>query len=115
MTFAEQLIARHVNAFNARDLDALLADFTDDTSWVTGDYSVPAGGLREFFDEAMRAILPHLEIRRVIDGGQVVAAELTETWEHQGSTRRAALIAVFDIERGRISRAKIYREGSADA
>ncbi|GAA2101977.1 MULTISPECIES: nuclear transport factor 2 family protein [Brevibacterium] len=114
-TPAEALVERHVSAFNAKDLDALLADFTEDARWVTGDYAVPAGGLRDFFGQAMSAVLPTLTVVRVIDGGESVVAEMTEEWTYEGVVKSAALLAVFDLEEGRIARAKIYREGSADA
>lgn len=112
---AEDLVRRHVAAFNAKDVEALLADFTDDATWITGDHTVPEGGLREFFTQAMGALLPELRVVRVIDGGDVVAAEMTETWTNRGVAKRAALIAVLDLVEGRIARAKVYREGSADA
>lgn len=118
----EDLVKRHVKAFNDKDVDALLADFTDDATWVTGDYIVPPGGLREFFTGAFDALVPHLTLRRVIDGGDAVAAEMTEQWTHDGTTRTAALIAVFELapgvfisDPGTIRSAKIYREGTADA
>src|SRR5699024_6797750 len=115
MTQAHALVQRHIEAFNTHDVDALLADFTSTATWVTGDYSVPAGELREFFAGAMEALTPQLELRRVIDGGAVVAAEMNEVWTHHDRAKTAALIAVFDLSEGMIARAKIYREGSADA
>jgi ketosteroid isomerase-like protein len=60
------LVQRHISAFNTGDADALLADFTPDASWVTGDYTVPAGELRSFFEGAMRSIRPHLTPTRTI-------------------------------------------------
>ncbi|SED73143.1 nuclear transport factor 2 family protein [Ruania alba] len=113
---ATDLIHRHLAAFNAADADALMADFDSDATWVTGDYEVPPGTLREFFATAMAGLTPHLQLRRIIDGGAVVAAELTETWTSSEQDKTAALIAVFDLDdQGLITRAKIYREGSADA
>ncbi|QOR71855.1 nuclear transport factor 2 family protein [Ruania alkalisoli] len=109
------LIRRHLNAFNSGDVDALMADLHPDATWVTGDHEVPPGTLREFFATAMAGLTPHLELHRIIDGAGVVAAELTETWTHDGQHRQAALVAIFDLRDGRIARAKIYREGSADA
>ncbi len=115
MSSNTDLVRRHVAAFNAADAEALLADFAPEATWVTGDHTVPSGGLREFFTTAMASITPHLELVRVIDGGNAVAAELTERWHHEGEDRSAALVAVFDVTAGRIARAKIYREGSAEA
>ncbi|WP_163543190.1 nuclear transport factor 2 family protein [Occultella kanbiaonis] len=115
MSSAQALVRRHVDSFNAGDAETLLSDFTSDASWVTGDYTVPGGELREFFRSAMASITPRLDLVRVVDGGSVVVAELTESWTHDGEAKRAALVAVFDLVEGRIARAKIYREGSADA
>ncbi|QSB04620.1 nuclear transport factor 2 family protein [Natronoglycomyces albus] len=115
MSTSEELIHRHVASFNAADPEALLVDFTPDATWVTGQYTVPEGQLREFFTTAMEGLTPHLRLHRIIDGGDTVAAEMTETWTHEGNERTAALIAVFDVVDGKIARAKIYREGSADA
>ena len=115
MSIAEDLVRRHVEAFNSGDADALLADFAPEATWVTGEYSVPSHELRPFFEEAMRSLRPHLTLIRIIDGGHAVAVEMIETWTHDGEEKTAALISVFDLVAGRISRAKIYREGSADA
>lgn len=115
MTFSDELLHRHIEAFNDGDPDLLLADFTPTATWVTGDYTVPSGDLRPFFEEAMRSIRPRLTLTRTIDGGETVVAEMTETWAHDGEAKRAALVAVFDLDEGRIDKAKIYREGSADA
>lgn len=43
MSPAHDLVNRHVAAFNARDVDALLDDFAPSADWVTGDYTVPGG------------------------------------------------------------------------
>lgn len=114
MSRARALVDRHIAAFNARDVDALLADFTDSASWITGDYVVPEGGMREIFTEAMQSLTPRLSLQRVIDGGDVVAVEVREAWSRDGSEKSAELVAVFDLEDGKVSQAKVYREGSAD-
>ena len=115
MTSSDQLVARHIDAFNSADAARLLADFTDDAEWVTGDYTVPSGELAAFFEGAMQSLTPRLALVRVIDGSDVVVAEMTESWTHEAEAKTAALVAVFDLVGGKISRAKIYREGSADA
>lgn len=115
MTFADELLHRHIEAFNAGDVDLLLADFTPTATWVSGDYTVPRGELRSFFDGAMRSIRPRLALTRTIDGRETVVAEMTETWTSDGEAKSAALVAVFDLDEEKIDKAKIYREGSADA
>lgn len=112
---SHDLVRRHIDAFNAGDADRLLADFAPDAVWVTGDYTVPAGELRPFFEGAMRSLGPHLALVRIVGGAAAVAVEMVETWTHQEVAKTAALVAVLDLTEGRISRAKIYREGSADA
>jgi hypothetical protein len=37
----EDLIKGHVEAFNARDLEALMAGFADDAVWITGKTTAP--------------------------------------------------------------------------
>lgn len=114
MSQTPNLVQRHINAFNDRDVDALLADFAPSADWVTGDYTVPVGQLRQFFTSAMESLTPQLTFRRAIDGGNVVAIEMTEQWTHDTTARTADLIAVFDLDAGKIARARIYREGTAD-
>lgn len=109
------LVRRHIDAFNAGDADRLLADFAPDAVWVTGDHTVPPGELRPFFEGAMRSLRPHLALVRIVGGGDAVAVEMVETWTHEDATKIAALVAMLDVADGRISRAKVYREGSADA
>lgn len=115
MSKATELVHQHIEAFNKQDVESLLTDCTPAATWVTGDYSVPEGELREFFTGAMASVTPQLTLHRVIDGGDVVAAEMNEVWTHEGQDKNQALISVFDLSEGKISKAKIYREGSADA
>lgn len=115
MSQTHDLVNRHIDAFNNHDVDALLADFAPSADWVTGDYTVPEGQLREFFTSAMQSITPRLVLRRFIDGGDAVAIEMTESWTNEDTAKSAALVAVFDLSDGKITRAKVYREGSSDA
>lgn len=115
MSQTQDLVKRHIDAFNNHDVDALLANFAPSAEWVTGDYTVPKGQLREFFTSAMKSITPQLTLRRSIGGGDAVAIEMTESWTNEGTSKSAALIAVLDLSDGKIARAKVYREGSSDA
>lgn len=114
MSQTPKFVQRHINAFNDHDVDALLADFAPSAEWITGDYTVSKGQLREFFTSAMETLTPQLTLRRAIDGGSVVAIEMTEAWNHDATAKSADLIAVFDLDAGKITRARIYREGTAD-
>lgn len=114
MSQTPNLVQRHKKAFNNHDVDALLADFAPSADWITGDYTVPQGQLRDFFTSAMESLTPQLTLRRAFDGGNVVAIEMTENWPHDSTAKSAELIAVFDLHAGKITRARIYREGTAD-
>lgn len=114
-TDAAAAVHRHVGAFNARDLDALLAGFTEDAVWITGSTTVRGrAALTELFDEAMRGLLPTLEVRDVIAEGARAACQMTETLTYGGETRSYPIAAFYVLRDGRIASAKVYREGSAD-
>ncbi|KNX37977.1 nuclear transport factor 2 family protein [Luteipulveratus halotolerans] len=115
MADGSAVVEAHVAAFNAQDIDALMAGFCDDASWVTGTDVVPTSELRAFFTAAFEHLTPRLSVERVIDGGDAVAAQMRETWSHEGESRSASIIGVYDVSAGLIRRGKIYREGSADA
>ncbi|HWD04458.1 MAG TPA: nuclear transport factor 2 family protein [Amycolatopsis sp.] len=109
------LLRRHVAAFNDRDVEALLAGFTDDAVWITGT-TVARGRaeLRDLFEGAVRQLLPTLTIESVVAGGAMVAAELTERLTHDGEHRTFAIAGFYRLRDGRIAAAKIFREGRAE-
>ncbi|WP_328607162.1 nuclear transport factor 2 family protein [Amycolatopsis sp. NBC_00345] len=110
-----EALRRHVDAFNARDLDALLAGFTEDAVWVTGTTVVRGiDELTDLFADAMTQLLPTLTIQDVLTDGDRVAAQLTETLTHDGQERTFAIAGFYRLRDGRITSAKIYREGSAE-
>jgi len=105
----------HMTAFNDRDVAGLLDGFTEDAEWMTGKYTCRGHAeLGELFEGAFAAIAPRLEVRRVIPGDGVVAAELVEHMIVDGHRMSAAIAGFYLVRDGRIARAKIYREGSAD-
>ena len=107
---AAAVLRRHVDAFNARDLDALMAGFTQDARWVTGT-SVALGHdeLRALFGGAMETLLPTLEIRDLLIDGDRVAAQMTETLTVAGAERVDHIAGFYHLVNGRIATAKIYR------
>ncbi|MFG2306375.1 nuclear transport factor 2 family protein [Actinacidiphila glaucinigra] len=114
-TDAVAAIRAHVRAFNARDLDALLAGFTDDAVWITGTTTVRGRAeLTALFDEAMRGLLPTLEVHDLIAEGDRAACRMTETLTYRGDRRTCPIAAFYELREGRIAWAKVYREGSAD-
>ncbi|ONI81216.1 hypothetical protein ALI144C_22035 [Actinosynnema sp. ALI-1.44] len=110
-----EVIRRHVAAFNARDLDALMAGFTDDAAWVTGVTALRGRDeLTVLFRDAMTQLLPSLTIDTLLADGNRVACQLTETLTANGERHTFPLAGFYQIRGGRIATAKIYREGTAD-
>lgn len=109
---------RHVAAFNAKDIDALMACFDDDVTWITGtDTLHGANALRELFVAAFEGLLPRLHLLNLLVQGDLVACELREDYV-AGSGERTDhtdhIAGFYRVEAGLITQAKIYREGSAD-
>jgi hypothetical protein len=104
-----------VGAFNARDLDGLMAGFTEDASWVTGtSVARGRGELTELFAAAMEGLLPTLTIRNLLAEGDRAACQMTETLTWDGEERTFSIAGFYQLRDGRIASAKIYREGSAE-
>jgi hypothetical protein len=109
------VVLRHIDAFNAHDLDALMACFSTDPSWATGvDRFQGAAALRALFAGAFEALAPRLSLQTLLVQGDQVACELREDYSAEGVDRTDHIAGFFRVEDGRITGAKIYREGSAD-
>lgn len=111
---AAAVLRTHVDAFNARNLAALMAGFTEDALWVTGTSVAPGHGeLAELFGGAMEELLPTLAIRDLVVEGDRAACQMTETLTVAGEERTYFIAGFYQLRGGRIASAKIYREGSA--
>ena len=114
--FNEQssVVRRHIDAFNARDLEALVACFSTDATWITGtDAFQGSAAYPELFGVAFAELSPQLHLRNLVAQDDVVACELrehsvggVEHTDHVGLLRH--LVPVADHRR------EIYREGLAD-
>ena len=112
---AGQIVRTHVAAFNAHDLDRLLAAFSGDATWVTGtDRFHGAADLRKLFASAFSESSPQLSIKNMVVDGDQVACELSEQFVVDGVARVDHIAGFYRVQAGRITAAKIYREGSAD-
>lgn len=110
-----QVVGEHVAAFNARDLDRLLACFTADATWVTGsDRLRGTAELANLFASAFTELNAKLTIQNMVGGGDWVACELHEQFVVDGVARVDHIAGFYRVESNRITTAKIYREGSAD-
>ncbi|MFL5928810.1 MAG: nuclear transport factor 2 family protein [Gaiellaceae bacterium] len=112
---AGQVVEDHVAAFNAHDLDGLLASLSADATWITGsDRFCGTAELTGLFATAFANLNPRLTIREMVVDGDRVACELSEELVVDGKSRVDHIAGFYRIQCGRIATAKIYREGSAD-
>ena len=108
-------VRRHIDAFNAQDLEALIACFSTDATWVTGaDTFRGSAAVRELFAAAFAELSPQLDLRNLVAQGDVVACELREDYSVGGVEHSDHIAGFYRVEAGLIVAAKIYREGSAD-
>lgn len=112
---AVSAVQEHLAAFNGHDTPRLLAGLADDAIWITGqDVVRGTTSLEELFDDWLWTLDPSLTVETLMSDGHHVAAQLTEELTVDGTRRRMSIAAFFVVDAGRITRAKIYREGSAD-
>ena len=109
------LVREHVAAFNAQDVERLEAGLTADVLWETGtDVFAGAKDVAALIRNAMTELAPSLEIRSIVSGTHQVAAELIEHWRYDDADHSAPVGVFYSFIDGRISRVRVYREGSAD-
>lgn len=109
------MVRGHFDAFNARDLDALLAGFTDDAVWITGtDLARGRAELTALFEGALRELSPTLVVQDLLAVGDRVACRLVETLTAGEEERTFFIAGFYQVRDGRIAWAKVYREGSAE-
>lgn len=109
------IVQAHFAAFNAADIDALMAGFAEDAVFATGEHLVIGSrGIRAMFTDALATLAPALELQAAVVQGEVVACEVTERLTVDGSEFQFALAAFYTVRRGRIVRVKVYREGTAE-
>jgi hypothetical protein len=114
MSDAALVIRRHVEAFTAGDVAALMAGFTDDAVWITGTTVLRGRAeLTAFFAAAMAELRPTLAIENLLADGDRAACQITETVPMGGGDRTFAIAGFYRLRDGRIASAKIYREGGA--
>lgn len=116
MTSPLAVVDAHIAAFNARDTEALLAGFAQDAVFSTAEHTVVGTAeLRVLFADAFAAPLrATMELRERVAQGDVVAAELVERLEFEGTAVEIALAAFYTVRGGLLTRVKVYRDTPAD-
>jgi ketosteroid isomerase-like protein len=105
-------VERYLKAVAEHDWPALAGCLTDDVVRVGpfGDTYTPKGPYLEFVEELMPTLKGYsMEVERIVESGNVVVAELTETVEMGGSIYVTPEALVFDLDSdGLISRVDIF-------
>jgi ketosteroid isomerase-like protein len=112
---ARAVVEEHLAAFNAHDTGRLLARFTEDAVWITGQDRVTGrAALAELFDDWLWSLNPRLDPIWIVADGDRAAAQLHELLIVDGQRREFDIAVFFELADGLIRRAKVYREGSAE-
>lgn len=112
----ERAIRDHVAAFNAKDIQRLLAGLAEDVVWQTGQDTFRGhAALAAVFGGAFSDIAPRLTIHSLLIDHDRAACELQESMTVEGAAREDFIAGFYRVDtHGMITSAKIYRQGSAD-
>ena len=108
-TTPESVVQRQLDAYNARDVDALMATYSDDAQQFEYPATLLASGMaqvRERMTARFREPNLHARLIRRIVMGQVVIdhEEVTRTFPE--GTGKIELVAIYEVRDGRISTAR---------
>lgn len=109
------LVRAHIDAFNAGDVERLVATVGPDVVWATGQDTIRGReAVESMCREAIAELGPTLTITSLVADEARVACELVERYTFEGVERTEAIAAFFGAVGGQITHVKVYREGSAD-
>jgi hypothetical protein len=105
----ETIVQRQLDAYNARDIDALTATYADDAQQFEYPATLLASGtaqLRERFAARFRETNLHARLLKRIVLGQVVIdhEEVARTFPE--GTGRIELVAIYEVRSGKIANAR---------
>ncbi len=108
-TTSESVVQRQLDAYNARDVDALVATYADDAQQFEYPSTLLTSGpaqLRERITARFREPNLHARLIRRIVMGQVVIdhEEVTRTFPE--GTGKIELVAIYEVRDGRIATAR---------
>lgn len=108
-------VHEHVEAFNARDLDRVVALFAQDAVFANPDQLVVGRrGLRALFADAFaQPVTATLELHRAVVEGESAACELTEALVADGGRVELGLAVFYTVRAGALVRVRTYRDVSA--
>ena len=115
MSNTQQLIARLYRSFNARDIEACLAEMTDDVQWPKaseGGRIIGKDEIRDYWQRQWAEFDPHVEPVEIQESGNVVVVTV-----HQVVKDRSGILLsdqhvtqTFTMVHGRVSRMDLHGE-----
>jgi hypothetical protein len=104
----EAVVQRQLDAYNARDIDALMATYAEDVQVFEHPATLLASGSQELrARQVIRLQEPNLHahlVNRMVSGNLVIDHEqVTRTFPE--GTGQLEMIAMYEVQDGRISRA----------
>ena len=110
-----EVVQAHVEAFNACDLDAVMAGFDDEAVFATVEQlAVGSRAISRLFAESFAApASAHLEVQRIVIDGDTAGCEMTERIVAAGVEHLIDVAAFYTVRDGRIVRVRIYRDIAA--
>ena len=104
----ESIVQRQLDAYNARDLDALMATYADDIELYEHPANLLASGAAQVRErQAVRLAEPNLHaklIQRMVMGNMVIDQEIVTRTFPEG-TGRIEMIATYLVQENRIAKA----------
>lgn len=104
----EQIVQRQLDAYNAKDLDALLATYADNAEQFEHPSKLLASGAAEMrprFEARFQEPNLHAQlVKRMVCGNTVIDQEIVTRTFPEG-TGQIELVAIYEVKDGRIARA----------
>jgi len=104
----EQLVQRQLDAYNAKNLDALLATYAENAEQFEHPAKLLASGAKEIRARfEVRFKEPNLQaqlVKRIVCGNTVIDQEIVSQTFPEG-TGRIELVAIYEVQNERITRA----------
>jgi hypothetical protein len=107
-TDAEEIVQKQLDAYNARDIEAFMANWSDDAEYFQFPSTLLASGSAKIRERHLARFkepnLFGLLIKRMAVGNLVIDQE-TVTRSFPDGTGRVDVIAIYQVEKGKIAKA----------
>ena len=104
----EAVVQRQLEAYNARDIDALMATYADDVLVYEHPVTLLASGAAQLRErQTVRLQEPNLNahlVNRIVAGDLVIDFEIVTRTFPEG-TGRLEMVAMYEVDAGKIARA----------